>query len=188
MVSPIFQSSTCRPPRHQSSVKVNTTAPASPPRKALSICHASISAWRASPFAQRVHAEFAQQQRLGVGQHLQPRQVILERLPLVQIDVEAEEIHALRAQELRGRIIGEGAEALRVRPLGLLDQFINEVGDRLRAAPAHDVRRDLVGDAEGEDRRVPRAGEHRPAHRFARLGSLVRASPGNRDACSRECR
>ena len=153
-------------------MKVNTTAPASPPRKALSICHSSISAWRASPFAQRVHAEFAQQQRLGLGQHLQAREVILERLPLVQIDVEADEIHALRAQKLGGRVIREGAEALRVRPLGLLDQVVNEVGDGLGAAPAHDVRRNLIGDAEREDRRMPRAGEHGPAHRFARFGSL----------------
>ena len=155
-------------------MKLNTTAPASPPRNAafdLPLQHFRLAGLA---FAQRVDAEFAQQQRLGFGQHLQAREVVLERLPLVQIDVEAEEVHALRAQKFRGRIIGEGAEALRVRPLGFVDQVINEVGDRPRAAPAHDVRRNLVGDAEGEDRRMTRAGEDGPAHRFARLGPLLR--------------
>ena len=108
-----------------------------------------------------------------LGQHLQSREVILERLLLVQIDIETEEVHALRAQKLGGRIIREGAEALRVRPLGFLNEVINEIGDRLRAAPAHDVGRNLVGDAEREDRWMPRAGEHGPAHRLMSFGSLA---------------
>ena len=172
VVSPICQSSTCRPPRHQSSVKVNTTAPANPPRKALLTCHSSISAWRASPSRRRVNTAFAQQQGLALGQHLQAREVTLERLPLVQIDIETEEVHALRAQKLGGRIIRKGAQAIRVRPFGLLDQVINEVGDGLRAAPAQNVRGNLVGDAQREDRRMAGAGERSPAHRFSRFGSL----------------
>ncbi len=123
-------------------------------------------------FAQRVDAEFAQQKRLGFGEHLQAREVILKRLPLVQIDVETKEIHALRAQKFGGRKIGEGAQAFRVRPLGCVNEIIDEIGDRLRAAPAHDVRWNLVGDAEGENGRMSRAGEHGSAHRLASFGAL----------------
>jgi hypothetical protein len=90
----------------------------------------------------------------------------------VQINVEAKEIHALRTQEFRGRVIGKRAQALRVCALGFVDEVINEIGHGLRAAPAHDVGRNLVGDAEREDRRMARAGEHGPAHRFARRGPL----------------
>ena len=65
-------------------------------------------------FAKRIDAGFAQEERLGFGQHLQAGEIILKGKLLMQIDVETDEVDAMRAQELGGRIIGEGAEALGV--------------------------------------------------------------------------
>jgi hypothetical protein len=78
-------------------------------------------------FAQAVHANFAQDERFGFGQHLQARQIILERPLLMQINVETKEIEILRVQKLRGRIIAEGAEALGIHGFGHVRQLVQKI-------------------------------------------------------------
>ncbi len=90
----------------------------------------------------------------------------------MQINIEANEIRALGAQEFSGRIISERAEALWVHSFGLVDKIIYEIGNRPGAAPANDVRRNLIGDAVGEHRRMPSASENATAHRIAGCGSI----------------
>src|SRR5581483_10700074 len=46
--------------------------------------------------AARIDAEFAQHQRFGVGDHLQAGEIVFERLAMVEIDVETDEIQVLR--------------------------------------------------------------------------------------------
>ncbi len=69
-------------------------------------------ALRGLAFAQAVDADFAQHQRLGVGNHLQAGQVILKGPPVVEVNVEAEKIDVARREKFSRRIIGEGAKAL----------------------------------------------------------------------------
>ena len=65
----------------------------------------------------------------------------LERTAVVQIDVETDEVHVARPEELRRGIIGKRAETFRVLRLGNLDQFLDERRDFPRPAPSRDVRR-----------------------------------------------
>ena len=125
--------------------------------------------FRPFTLAQRIHAQLTQQKRLGFGQSLEAGQVIAKSSLLVQVDVETDEIDVLRMQELGGRIVGERAKAFRVCPLCLQDQFIDKIAHRGHTAPAHDVRRDLVDNAESKNRRMLRAIRYRLADRRARL-------------------
>ncbi len=138
--------------------------------------------------AQAVHANFTQDQRLGVGDHLQAGQVILEGPLLVQIDVEADEIDVLRVQKLRRRIIAEGAKAFGIDPFGHLRQFVEKVLHRRRAAPADDVGRQFIDDAVGEDGGMAGAALHGGADGGAGFVLKSRRNRENRRACSREYR
>ena len=120
------------------------------------------------PFPNGIHPALTQQQWLGFRHALQPGQVILERLLVVEVNIETDKVHGLRPHKFRRRVICERAQAFRVRTFGFLNEPVNELGDGRRAAPAHDVGRNFVGDAVGEDRRVPRAAVHSPAHCVAR--------------------
>ena len=86
----------------------------------------------------------------------------------MEVNVERQEIHGRREQELRGRKVGERAEALRVDGLRNRHQFINEFRHLPRAAPAHDVGRNLVHEAVSQHGRMMRAGHHGLAHHLAR--------------------
>ena len=54
-------------------------------------------------FADGVNAKFAEHQRFGVRQRLQPREIVLKRFPVVEIHVEAHEIDALRPEKFGRR-------------------------------------------------------------------------------------
>ena len=71
--------------------------------------------------------------------------------------------------ELGRRIIREGAQAIGIDLLGLGHEFIDEVRHLAAAAPADDVRRDLVRDAEREHGRMFGARFHGIAHGIARF-------------------
>ena len=103
------------------------------------------------------------------GEHLQASQVALEGFGVMQVNVEADEIDVARSQELRGRIAGEGAQTFRVRCFGFFHQLVDKRFDFARAAPAHDIRRDFVGDAESEQGRMPPAGLDSRAHELTSL-------------------
>ena len=101
-----------------------------------------------------VDSDFSQDERPGVRQHLQARQVVLEGLAVVQVDVEAQEVGRLRLKKLRGGEITEGTQQLRIFGFGGPDQFVKEGGYGSGATPPDDIGGDFVGDAEGEDRRM----------------------------------
>ena len=97
-----------------------------------------------------VHAELPKHQRLGVRQHLEPGEVVLERLPLVQVDVVTEEIDRFRPEELGGGEIAESAEELGVLGFRGRHKAVDEGLDRRGPAPADDVGGDLVHHAQCE--------------------------------------
>ena len=101
-----------------------------------------------------VDSDLSQDERPGVRQHLQARQVVLEGLAVVQVDVEAQEVGRLRLKELRGREIAEGTEQFRIFGFGGPDQFIKEGGYSGGSTPPDDVSGNFVGDAQGEDCRM----------------------------------
>ena len=101
------------------------------PREDLAFPHFAL--------AQRIDAEFAEHERFGVRHHLESREIILKRALLMEVNVEADEVGTLRLQELGGWKICERANALRIRPFGLADQFIDKVRDGAGAGPTHDV-------------------------------------------------
>ncbi|PWU12738.1 MAG: hypothetical protein C5B50_20970 [Verrucomicrobia bacterium] len=100
--------------------------------------------------------------------HLQTRQVVTESRFLVQINIEADEIHALRPQELRGWKICEGAETFRIGLLRLHYQLINEIRHSPRPTPPHDIRWELIGYTVREYRRMPSTRDHCVADRLPR--------------------
>src|ERR1041384_934732 len=85
----------------------------------------------------------------------------------VYIGVETDEINVLRAEKLGGRETGEREERFRIDPLAFEDQFIDEVGDGACAAPAPDVGRNFVGDAERKDGGMAAARVNGAANSFA---------------------
>ena len=90
----------------------------------------------------------------------------------MQIDVEADEIQVLRAEEFRWREICERAEAIRIERLGLGNEFINELRNRLGAAPPHHVGGNLIRHAERKHRRMLCTTDDRAPHRFPRRLAL----------------
>ena len=101
-----------------------------------------------------VDSNLSQDERPGVRQHLQARQVVLEGLAVVQVDIEAQEVSRLGLQELRGGEITEGTEQFRIFGFGGSNQIVEECGHGGGAAPPDDVSRNFVGDAQCEDRRM----------------------------------
>jgi hypothetical protein len=82
---------------------------------------------------------------------------------LVQVNVETQEIDCPRTQEFGGRIVRESAKTLRVDFFCFPNQFIDKIADRPAAAPANNIRRDLVDDTEGEHGGVmPAVGDRLP--------------------------
>ena len=120
-------------------------------------------------FAQGVDADLSEDERSGVGEHLQAGQIVLEGLAIVQVDVEAQEVGRLGLQEFGGREIAEGAQQFGILGLGGADQVVEESGHRGGPAPADDVGGDLVGHAEREDRRVSGAAPGGGADQFDQL-------------------
>ncbi len=107
------------------------------------------------PFAEGIDAEFAQHQGPGIGERLQPGEIIFKRLPVMEVNVETDEVDVLRMQKFSRGKRREGAEAFRIDRFGRLHQVLDEIGHRADAAPADDFRRDLIHHAVGEEH--PRA-------------------------------
>ena len=69
-------------------------------------------------FAKGIDAEFAENERFGIGEHLKASEIISERLPVMQIDVETHEISAARAKKFGWRKTGESVKAIGVGAFG----------------------------------------------------------------------
>ena len=115
--------------------------------------------------ADRVHAEFAEDQRLVLREILQPREVAVEVALFVEIDVEGEKIDVLRKQILGGRITRVAVKRARIGRACDADELLDKLRDAPRAEPAHDARRDFVSDEVGKNRVVSPVLPHRLANR-----------------------
>ena len=103
----------------------------------------------------RVHAEFPEDERLVLREVLQAREVALEILLPVQVNVERHEIAVLREQVFGRGVARVGKKRLRIGFLPDVDQPLDELDDLPRAQPADHRRRDLVSHEVSENRRVP---------------------------------
>ena len=100
--------------------------------------------------AERVHAHFAQHQRLVADQVHQPHEVAAKGLPVVEIDVKGREIEK-REIEILGRwIVVVGHQAVRVGLLSHVGQLPQEAFDPLGPMPANDIGGDFIADAAGQ--------------------------------------
>jgi hypothetical protein len=69
---------------------------------------------------------------------------------MMKVNVEAIEIDGIGLEVLGGRVIAECAKAFGVFRFDEGDEFVDELGDGLSAAPAHNIRRDFIDDAQSE--------------------------------------
>ena len=120
-------------------------------------------------FANRVHAEFPEDQRLVLREVLQPGEVLFKIALPLEIDVVGDEIDIARKQKFRRRITGETEERPRIGRAGDADEFLDKLDDVLRPEPAHDGKGDLVPHVVTEDRLVPRVLRHARADRLLDL-------------------
>ncbi len=105
----------------------------------------------------RVHAQLAQEQRAIAHEVLQTEQITLERLGVMEIDVEGGEVEKRKIEVLRRGIVGVGDQALRIDLLDDVAQLGQEPLDLSSAVPTDDIGRDFVADAVGEQGGVPAA-------------------------------
>ena len=125
-------------------------------------------------FAQGIDTEFTEDKWFGIGEYLQPRKIISERLPLVEIDIEANKIGASRAKKFGRGVTGKGAETFGIGAFGDGDELVNEVRDSFGPAPTDDVGRDFIGNAESKNGRMARAGLNGLPDGFAGLRTVIR--------------
>ena len=136
----------------------------------------------------RIHAEFTKDERLVVGQILKARQIAIEIILPVQVDIECHEVAVLRQEILGGRIAGVGEKRARVFLAADVDQLLDEFRNLPRTQPAHHGRRDFIADQITKDGRMPCVFAHPVANRLLRLVADFRVveklqmlSPWNRD-------
>ena len=123
--------------------------------------------------ANRIHPEFAEHERLFLGQVLQAQEVLFEIALIVQVDVEAAEIDVLREEIFRRRITRVGKENVRIRFASDADERFEKLRHAPHAEPAHHRRRDFVADEITKDGRVPRMLGDRGSHRLHDLASSL---------------
>ena len=117
----------------------------------------------------RIHAEFTKDERLVVGEILKTRQVAVEIILPMQVDIECHEVAVLRQEILGGRIAGVGEKRARVLLAADVDQLLDEFRNLPRAQPSHHRRRDFIADQITEDCRMPCVFSHPVANRLLRL-------------------
>src|SRR5437868_3724016 len=92
----------------------------------------------------------------------------------MQIYIETNKINRLWPQEFSRWETGEGAERIGIDAFGFLNELVDELSHRARAAPAHHISRDLVGDAKGKHRRVAAARVNSAPNAFHCFGPVLR--------------
>ncbi len=116
--------------------------------------------------AATVEAELGHQQRAIVGQVLQPREVALEQLAPLQVDVERQEVKARQPQVLGGWEVDVGDQRAGVLIAGGATEALEKALYTSAPVPAHDRRGDLVADGVAEHGRVAGARADRRTHRL----------------------
>src|SRR2546423_12489782 len=87
--------------------------------------------------ANRVHPEFAEDERTILGEILQAQEVTLECVLVVQVNIEAGEVAVLREEKLSRRITGVGIEDVRIGFAPDSDQVLDEFGHTPNPEPAN---------------------------------------------------
>jgi hypothetical protein len=126
-------------------------------RSNLPVQHACLLV---APVAHAVEPHLAEQQRPLIGDDLQPRQIGVESILGLQIDVETHQIQKRQAQIFGGRIVDVRDQALGIFFFYGAIQFAQIAFDARRADPAHQLGWNLVAERVAEQRRVTRAAAH----------------------------
>ncbi len=101
--------------------------------------------------ANGVHAEFAEDERLVVGEILQAGEVAVEVVLAVQVDIEGDEVAVLREEVFGGRVARVGEQGAGIGLASDLDQLLDKLGDLARAEPADHGCRNFVSHEVAED-------------------------------------
>ena len=123
------------PPRCHSSVQAKTNAPAQPAANAARICRSSSRAWTSTPWLRLSRPISVDQQRPLAGDVVEAREVGLERLLGLEVDVEADEVEERQLQVLGRGVVDVGDERVRGPPpshasIEPLDEALDPVGCR----------------------------------------------------------
>ena len=102
-------------------------------------------------FAERINPVFTQHQRLDVGDCLQVGKIILQRLLMVKVNIEADKINVLGAQKFCRRIVSKSAETIRVDRLSDIHQLIDKIIHTRSSTPPDDIGRDLIDHGERKE-------------------------------------
>ena len=101
------------PPRCHSSVQANTNAPAHPPANARSHLPIERVRLRDRAVAPAVEADLGDEQRPIAGEVLQAREIGVELITRLEVDVEADEV-----EERQPQVLGRGVVDVRDEPSG----------------------------------------------------------------------
>ena len=127
-----------------------------------------------SALAQAVRAQLGDDDGPLGGEVLEPGDVALEVLVVLEVDVPGVVVDAADAQVLGGRVVDVRDERTGVRRPDGVGEALQEGLHRRGAVPAHDARGDLVADAEGQDGRVAGAAAHAVGHAARGSGPAAR--------------
>ena len=121
--------------------------------------------------ADGIHAEFPEHERTVLREVLQAREVAIEVLLTVQVDVEGEKVGVLRQQ-----VFGRGKAGVRIKHLGVHalgqeDEVLDEFGHATRAQPTHHMAGDFIAHEIAENGGMPAVRFDRINHRFLDLAA-----------------
>src|SRR5437667_6764916 len=102
-----------------------------------------------------VHAEFAQDKRMLAGEILQPQQITLEIVLVVQVNIKATKIGILRQQIFGWGISGVRKERVRIDRASDANQFLDKLNHSARAEPSRHRTGNLIAYEVTKDGRVP---------------------------------
>jgi hypothetical protein len=112
----------------------------------------------------RVEAHLAQQQRPVAGQVLEPRQIRVETLARLEVDVEAHEVQEWQVEVFGRGIVDVSDEAARILSLGGVVEALEKAFHGAPAMPANHRGGDLAADGIAQNGGMSCAGGHTRAH------------------------
>ena len=96
--------------------------------------------------ADGIHAEFAHDERLVLGEILESGEIAVEVLPAVQVDVEGQEVDVLGKKILGRRIARVGVECTGILAAGNVNEMLYKLGYALGTEPAYHGGGDFVAE------------------------------------------
>ena len=117
---------------------------------------------------------------------MEPCEVSLEAVSLLEVDVEREQVEKRQIQVLRRRVVDVGDETAGILVLHGFVEALEVALDRSPAKPAGERRLDLVAERVAQDRRVAGDGHDLVAHDPLEIGSILAISEISRVLLSRK--